>query len=52
MTKLDHFLKIFEDDVADYYQRHEETFDLESFHGRFNILRCLILVDTLDKFYS
>ncbi len=52
MTKLDHFLKIFEDDVADYYQRHEETFDLESFHGRFHILRCLLLVDTLDKFYS
>jgi hypothetical protein len=52
MSKLDHFLKIFEQDVAPFYHKHEETFDLESFHGRFHILRCLILVDTLDKFYT
>jgi hypothetical protein len=52
MSKLNHFLKIFEKDVAPYYQHHEATFDLESFHGRFHILRCLLLVDSLDKFYS
>ena len=51
MSKLVHFLKIFEKDVAPFYKKHEETFDLESFHGRFHILRCLFLVDTLDKFY-
>ena len=52
MSKLNHFLKIFEKDVAPYYQNHEATFDLESFHGRFHILRCLLLVDTIDSYYS
>jgi hypothetical protein len=52
MSKLNHFLKIFEKDVAPYYQHHEATFDLESFHGRFHILRCLLLVDAIDRFYS
>ncbi len=52
MSKLDHFLKIFEKDVAPYYLKHEQTFDLESFHGRFHILRCLLLVDVLDEFYT
>ena len=52
MSKLNHFLKIFEKDVAPYYQNHEATFDLESFHGRFHILRCLLLVDAIDRFYS
>lgn len=49
--KLELFLQIFEDDVAPFYEKHEQTFDLESFHGRFHILRCLFLVDKLDHFY-
>ena len=49
--KLQLFITIFEKDIAPYYQAHEQTFDLESFHGRFHILRCLFLVDKLDRFY-
>ncbi len=49
--KLELFLQIFEDDVAPFYEKHEQTFDLESFHGRFHILRCLFFVDKLDHFY-
>lgn len=49
--KLELFLQIFENDVAPFYEKHEQTFDLESFHGRFHILRCLFLVDKLDHFY-
>jgi len=49
--KLELFLQIFENDVAPFYEKHEQTFDLESFHGRFHILRCLFLVDKLDRFY-
>jgi len=52
MTKLAYFLEIFKTDVSPYYRNHEETFDLESLHGRFHILRCLLLVDALDCFYS
>ncbi len=49
--KLHFFITIFEKEIAPYYQAHEQTFDLESFHGRFHILRCLFLVDKLDRFY-
>jgi hypothetical protein len=49
--KLHFFLSIFEKEIAPFYQAHEQTFDLESFHGRFHILRCLFLVDKLDRFY-
>jgi hypothetical protein len=50
--KLDYFLKVFENDISPFYEKHEQTFDLESFHGRFHILRCLFLVDKLDRFYT
>lgn len=49
--KFKQFLQIFESDIAPFYEKHEKTFDLESFHGRFHILRCLFLVDKLDRFY-
>ena len=52
MAELSHFLQIFKKDIAPYYRKHEETFDLESFHGRFHILRCLLLVDKLNQFYT
>ena len=51
VSKLNKFLNIFKDDIASLYQKHEETFDLESFHGRFHILRCLILADCLYRYY-
>jgi hypothetical protein len=50
-NKLAFFLSIFEKDIAPFYERHEHTFDQESFHGRFHILRCLFLVDKIDRFY-
>ena len=49
--KLKFFVEIFESDIAPFYEKHEQTFDLESFHGRFHVLRCLFLVDKLDRFY-
>ncbi len=48
---IEQFLHIFESDIAPFYEKHELTFDIESFHGRFHILRCLFLVDKLDRFY-
>jgi hypothetical protein len=33
--KLELFLQIFEDDVAPFYVKHEQTFDLESSMGDF-----------------
>lgn len=33
------------------YKNHEVTFDYESFHGRFHILRCLFLADALIRRY-
>ncbi len=34
------------------YQKHEQTFDLESFNGRFHILRCLLLADCIHQYYE
>ena len=51
MSQLLHYLTIFKKDVAQHYRKHEETFDLESFHGRFHIIRCLVLIDKIDQFY-
>ena len=51
-VELKKVLTIFENEVAIRYQKHEETFDLESFHGRFHIIRCLLLADTIHKYYT
>ena len=45
-------LAVFENHVASRYQKHEQTFDLESFHGRFHILRCLLLADCIHHYYE
>lgn len=52
MSRLNYFLEIFEKDIAEAYQLHEKTFDIESFHGRFHILRCLFLINKLDEYYK
>lgn len=52
MSRLNYFLEIFEKDVAGAYELHEATFDIESFHGRFHIIRCLFLIDKLDEYYK
>lgn len=48
---LNSALLLFHDDIAQHYRKHEETFDLESFHGRFHIIRCLILADLICNYY-
>ena len=50
--KLINTLTVFNNDVANYYQKHEQTFDLESFHGRFHIIRCLLLADAMHQYYE
>lgn len=50
--QLQNTLTIFENDVAHRYQKHEQTFDLESFHGRFHILRCILLADCMHRYYD
>jgi hypothetical protein len=50
--QLNNTLAVFESHVASRYQIHEQTFDLESFHGRFHILRCLLLADCIHQFYE
>lgn len=49
---LNKIIKDFEKYIAPFYERHEYSFDLESFHGRFHILRCLILSHYLIDFYK
>lgn len=49
---LDNILNIFKNKVAPRYRNHELSFDLESYHGRFHILRCLILADSIYCYYS
>lgn len=51
-SQLNYALIIFKDEIASLYQKHEETFDLASFHGRFHILRCLLLADAIHKYYE
>jgi hypothetical protein len=43
---------LFEKEVAMFCQKHEETFDLESYHGRFHIIRCLMLADCIHRYYD
>ena len=50
-SKLPFYLELFKSEIATRYQQHEETFDPESFHGRFHILRCLFLADFIIKIY-
>ena len=50
--ELKNTLAVFENQVASRYQKHEQTFDLESFHGRFHILRCLLLADCIHQYYE
>ena len=50
--QLKNTLAVFENHVAFRYQKHEQTFDLESFHGRFHILRCLLLADCIHQYYE
>jgi hypothetical protein len=45
-------LNEFKNHIADVYQTHENTFDLESFHGRFHILRSLFLANSIMEFYN
>jgi hypothetical protein len=44
-------ITVFRNDVSIFYQRHESTFDLESFHGRFHIIRCLFLAECIYQYY-
>lgn len=50
--QLKNALTIFKEDIAPLYKKHEETFDIESLHGRFHIVRCLLLADCLYRYYD
>ena len=50
--QLNNAITVFKEDIASIYRKHEETFDLESLHGRFHIIRCLLLADSLYRFYE
>lgn len=50
--QLNNAITIFKEDIASLYRKHEETFDIESHHGRFHIIRCLLLADSLYRFYE
>ena len=50
--QLENVLTVFREDISSLYRKHEKTFDLEGFHGRFHILRCLILADCLYRYYE
>jgi hypothetical protein len=52
LPQLNSALSVFKDDVANLYRNHEKTFDLESFHGRFHIIRCLFLAECMYRFYE
>ena len=51
-SKLPYYLELFKSEISTSYLQHEETFDPESFHGRFHILRCLFLADFILKIYQ
>ena len=50
--QLNNAITIFKEDIASLYRKHEETFDIESHHGRFHIIRCLLLADNFYRFYE
>lgn len=50
--QLNNSLTLFKNGIANRYQKHEQTFDLGSFHGRFHIIRCLILADAMHQYYE
>ena len=50
--QLNNSLNFFKKGIANRYQKHEQTFDLESFHGRFHIIRCLLLADAMHQYYE
>jgi hypothetical protein len=50
-NSFNEILNEFKKHVASVYKIHENTFDLESFHGRFHILRCLFLANSIMEFY-
>lgn len=51
MNALNQVWEDFEKSISPFYEQHERTFDLESFHGRFHIIRCLLLSHYLiDKY--
>lgn len=52
MNSLNQMLIDFEKSIAPFYEEHENTFDLESFHGRFHIIRCLLLGHFLIDIYQ
>ena len=45
-------IRLFENEVYRIYKKHEENFDIESFHGRFHIIRCLLLADCIFRYYE
>lgn len=48
-SKLPFYLELFKSEISTSYQQHEDTFDPESFQGRFHILKCLFLADFIIK---
>ena len=50
--QLENAINVFVEDIAPLYRKHEETFDSESLHGRFHIIRCLLLADSLYRYYE
>ncbi len=50
--QLNNAVTIFKEDIAPLYRKHEETFDIESHHGRFHVLRFLLLADCLNTNYE
>jgi hypothetical protein len=52
ISKLPFYLGLFESEIASKYEIHEKTFDPESLHGRFHILRCLFLAEFVLRAYS
>lgn len=50
--QLNNSLNFFKNGIANRYQKHEQTFDLGSFHGRFHIIRCLLLADAMHQYYE
>jgi hypothetical protein len=48
---LPYYLQIFENEVSVIYEKNENSFDPESYHGRFHILRCLFLAERIIKYY-
>ena len=45
-------ITLFATKIHSVYKAHEVNFDMESFHGRFHIIRCLLLADCIYRFYE